>query len=403
MNLRSTITGIEYPFERLEEFAENGEALEVVFPAMKKARILPGKSVWERFSDFFPFEKMNSHLSLGEGDTPLLAAGKRLQELTGIRNLLLKDETRNPTWSFKDRGSLSCICMAQALGENVTATISTGNMGHSLAAYAARAGLAAIVFVPHYAPVEKIAPMALHGAHIFKVQAPDYSMMKREILHMAGKFRLRIVTGNGPLRVEGYKSSAFELFEQLGGRIPDYVAIPTSACGHVRGIFKGFLELREANLINRLPKMIIVQAANCSPVVSAIKQGKKEPIPFRHVQTVAEAISGGDPPGGEEIVLKSQQYGWLAEDASEEEIMEGQHELARSGFFVEPASATPLFAVKKLNSAGKIGPKDTVVLMLTGSGLKDSSVFQRHPYSIFASDLEGLPATLDKVVKKNVR
>ena len=126
------------------------------------------------------------------------------------------------------------------------ATISTGNMGHSIAAYAANAGLRAVVFVPPFAPQEKVMAMAMHGAHVIKVAAPDYAQMKNTVLGLAGRLKLRIVSGNGPIRVEGYKLTAFEMFEQMGGEVPDFVAVPTSACGHIRGIFKGYRELQAA-------------------------------------------------------------------------------------------------------------------------------------------------------------
>jgi threonine synthase len=136
--LVSTITGREYPFERLEEFADNGEALEVELAGIERARPRPGRHLWVRFAEFLPFKTMDASASLGEGNTPLVEAGKRLTAFSGLARLLLKNETQNPTWSFKDRGSLACIFMAQEMGERTTATISTGNMGHSIAAYGAR-------------------------------------------------------------------------------------------------------------------------------------------------------------------------------------------------------------------------------------------------------------------------
>ena len=248
---------------------------------------------------------MDASASLGEGNTPLVDAGGRLKSFTGIERLLLKNETQNPTWSFKDRGSLACIFMAQEMGERTTATISTGNMGHSIAAYGARAGLKALVFVPEFAPREKLMAMTIHGATVVRVQAPDYALMKKAVLGLAKEFNLRIVSGNGPIRAEGYKLTAFELCEQTRGELPDYIAVPTSACGHIRGLFKGFRELLAAGLIRRLPRMIVVQAANNSPIVSAIKQGAKHVIPFSNFHTVAEAITTGNPMGGDEIIAKA--------------------------------------------------------------------------------------------------
>jgi threonine synthase len=385
--LVSTISGVEYPFERLEEFADNGEALEVALPDIDRARPQPGRYLWERFAEFLPFKKMDAAVSLGEGNTPLVDGGARLKAFTGIDCLLLKNETQNPTWSFKDRGSLMCIFMAQELGEHTTTTISTGNMGHSIAAYAARAGLKALVFVPEFAPQEKLLAMTIHGATVVRVQAPDYALMKKAVLGLAREFNLRIVSGNGPIRAEGYKLAAFELYEQTRGQLPDYVAVPTSACGHIRGLFKGFRELLLAGLISRLPRMIVVQAANNSPIVSAIKQGSKRVIPFSNFHTVAEAITTGNPMGGEEIIAKACTYNWLAEDAEEGEILESQRVLAQAGWFVEPAAATTLCAVKKLRTQGRIAAGESVLLMLTGAGLKDLEALKYQPFNVIESNL----------------
>jgi threonine synthase len=177
---------------------------------------------------------MSEDFYLGEGNTSLIQADQRLREFAGISNLLFKNETQNPTWSFKDRGSLTCIFMAKKMGEKVTATISSGNMVNSIAAYGAKAGIKVIVFVPEFTPKEKIMAMSIHGAIIIKVKAEDYSMMKKHILSFAKKLKLRIVSGNGPIRVEGYKLTSFEMFQQMENKVPDYIAVPTSACGNVK-------------------------------------------------------------------------------------------------------------------------------------------------------------------------
>ncbi len=394
-HLVSTITGREYPFERLAEFAENGEALEVALPGLERARPQPGTHLWERFAEFLPFKGMNASACLGEGNTPLLKAGERLSAFTGIERLLLKNETQNPTWSFKDRGSLACIFMAQELGETTTATISTGNMGHSIAAYGAKAGIRSLVFVPEFAPKEKLRSMTIHGATVLKVHAPDYALMKQTVLGLAKEFNLRIVSGNGPIRAEGYKLTAFEMWEQMRGEVPDYIAVPTSACGHIRGLFKGYRELRAAGLIHRLPRMIVVQAANNSPIVSAIKRGFKQVVPFSNFLTVAEAITTGNPMGGDELINKAYEHGWLAEDVTEAEILEGQRVFAQGGYFVEPATATTLGAVRKLRAAGQIGAEASVVLMLTGAGLKDLEVLEQQPSKVVESSLEEVRRDLE--------
>jgi len=390
VHLRSTISGNEYPFARLEEFAENRESLEVVISGIENARIRQGNRTWERFAEFMPFAETHPELSLGEGSTPLIEASPLLKTYTGVENLLLKNETANPTWSFKDRGSVACSMMAREQGESMTATISTGNMGQSIAAYGARAGLDVLIFLPEFVPREKILAMAVHGAKIIKVRGADYADMKLRALALASRFGLRIVSGNGPIRVEGYKMEAFELFEALRGEVPDFIVVPTSACGHIRGIFKGFRELFAAGLISRLPRMVVVQAAVNSPIASAIHTRSGKITPFRNFTTIAEALSSGNPPGGEEILAKAKEFDWLAGVASEDEILESQLLYARSGFFVEPGSATTLAALRSLKAAGAIKSRDRVVVVLTGSGMKDMDVVNRHAMNIVDCGIDDL-------------
>lgn len=396
--LISTISGEEYPFDYLSEFAENGESLEVRLESLSQARVRNGSTIWERFADFFPSDYRPEY-SLGEGNTPLLTSIP-LAEYLGLDSIFLKNETLNPTWSFKDRGSLACVLMANEMREKSLATISTGNMGSSIAAYGARAGLQSIIFIPPYCPEDKIRSMAIHGATIFRVEAADYGEMKQYVLKLAKSLRLRIVSGNGPIRVEGYKSCAFELYEQFGQNVPNFIAVPTSACGHIRGLFKGFCELLSAGLINRLPRMIIVQAQRNSPLVTAFKQGKRNPIPFTDIHTVATAITTGNPPGGDEILHKAYKYNWLAEEATEEEILVSQQTLGKAGFFVEPSSATSLSAVRKLVQAGKIKSHETVVMILTGSGLKDTEAFRGQTLNMIHSNVEKIHDDVKKVLNQ---
>lgn len=395
--LISTLSKKKYPFEKMEEFSEQGESLEVRIEGLESATIRSGATIWERFLDFLPFDHYDPHLTLGEGETPLVSS-KSLGAYVGLDSILLKNETLNPTWSFKDRGSLPCIMMAKEEKEKCILTISTGNMGASIAAYAARAHLHAIIFIPSNCPKEKIRSMSVHGAVVIQVETQDFGEMKRKVMHIADTLKLRIVSGNGPIRVEGYKFCAFELYEQLKGNVPDFIAVPTSACGHIRGLFKGFRELLEAKLTDKLPRMIVVQAEKNSPIVTAFKQNQPKPIPFSNVDTIARAMTTGNPAGGDEILNKAYHYHWLAEHVSEEEILMGQRALGRAGFFVEPSSATSLSAVKKLCAAGHIKPHQSVVLMLTGSGLKDSEGIESHTHSIRHSTNLTLEADLKQIL-----
>ena len=165
--LISTISQQPFPFSRIEEYADNGEALEVQLEGVEHAKIRTEQAgVLKRYANFIPFNDPKATYSLGEGDTPLLEADASLKAETGIENLWIKDETRNPTGSFKDRGSLFCLWMADEMGESALATVSTGNMGHSIAAYAARSGKRALIFVPEFAPMEKVLPMAFFGGSV---------------------------------------------------------------------------------------------------------------------------------------------------------------------------------------------------------------------------------------------
>jgi len=400
VKLISTISGKAYNFSRLEEISDNIEPLEVLIPDLKTAQIREGDLLWDRFSEFLPFP-IREDLSLGEGNTPLDVADEQLKNFCGIDDLLLKNETVNPTGSFKDRGSLLVTAMCRQMKENITATISTGNMGSSISAYGKKAGLKVVVFIPDSTPAEKIRLMSQYAPYILKVKAPDYSTMKKKILSMASELNLRIVSGNGPIRVEGYKLTAFEMFEQMKGKVPDYIAVPTSACGHIRGIFKGYLELCKAGYISKLPKMIIVQARNNSPIVSAIKQGRDSIIPFKNFETIAHAITSGEPYGGKEIITKAGEFSWLAEDVTEEEIVQAQKQLEDSGYFVESASATVLPAVRKLKELKLIKVDAKVVMVLTGIRKKKMSKTISLSNKVISCDLTDVYTKVAEILKRN--
>ena len=395
--LVSVSSGEEYPFERLEEFADDGEPLEVRAD-LTRAKVRTGAcGTAARFRDFFAYRNAAQGGGLGEVITPLVQAPKSLADFVGIERLLLKNETMNPTWSFKDRGTLPLIWLAAELGETTLATISTGNMGHSVAAYAAHHGLRAVVFVPHFTPPEKILSMGAHGAVVVRVASENFGIMKRSVLAQGEAAGLRIVSGNGPHRVEGYKLEAFEMWEQMGSEAPDFIAVPSSACGHIRGIHKGWRELFSAGLVAQVPRMIVVQAANNAPLVSGIEQRLGRMVPVDHVDTIAEAITSGNPPGGDALVRQAQSLGWPAATATEEEILDGQSRLAQAGYLVEPASATSMHAVRKLRATGIIAPESRVVLMLTGSGLKDPTILQRHTMKIWDVNEGDLVAIMDQI------
>jgi len=392
-----TVDRSEYlSIDSLSEFGSKNQATEVELYNIEKARILSGNTIQERFKHFFHFE-IKEELSLGEGYSPLIKSRGAIAKLLHHNSIYLKNETTNPTWSFKDKGSWAMSHHTLALGEKLMATVSTGNMGNSTAAYASRAGFESLVIVPSYASMDKIKAASIAGANILSVNTNNFSNMKKWLADWAPKNNLRLSSGNNPIRVEGYKLTAFNLFEQFNGNLPDYIAIPTSACGHIRGVFKGFVELKKAGYIETLPKMIIVQASGNAPLVNALEKGMNKPDIVDKPNTIASAITTGNPLGGEEIIEKAFKHNWLFEKVSEEEILEGQKLLAQEGIFVEPSAATLPYAIKKLIDADKIHKNESVVMVLTGGGLKDHNNIKIDFSSIIKANDDVLEKTLLKL------
>jgi len=317
-----------------------------------------GQSVWERFYDFWPVEPA-LEFSLGEGDTPLVKS--KLGKELGIK-LYLKNETVNPTWSFKDRGTFLAMSYALKAGYRTVGTVSTGNMAASVSAYASRFGLKAKILVSESASEEKLKAVGAYGGDVIRVRG-DYGRLYFESLKLGEKLGVYFINSDNPFRIEGYKGIAFEIAEEVS---PDYVLIPTSSGGLFRGIAKGFMELHESGLIDSLPKLIAVQAEGCSPICRAFHEGKEKVERFENPETVAKAIANPYPPSGNAVLKLLREFGWDCVAVSDGEIREAQRKLAREGLFVQPASATGIAALRKLDLPE--GAK--VVSILTGSGLR---------------------------------
>ncbi|NJE02351.1 threonine synthase [Thermococcus sp. JdF3] len=320
-----------------------------------------GRTVWERFWDFWPVEPA-LELSLGEGDTPLVRSG--LGEEFGVR-LHLKNETVNPTWSFKDRGTFLAMSYALKAGYRAVGTVSTGNMAASVSAYASRFGLEAKILVSESAGDEKLKAVSVYGGEVIRVRG-DYGKLYFESLKLGERLGVYFINSDNPFRIEGYKGIAFEIAEELS---PDYVLIPTSSGGLFRGIAKGFIELHESGLIDGLPTIIAVQAEGCSPICRAFDEGRAKIERFESPKTVAKAIANPYPPSGNTVLRLMRDFDWKCMAVSDEEILEAQRKLAGEGLFVQPASATGIAALEKLDLPS--GAK--VVSILTGSGLKTLS------------------------------
>ncbi|ACS90122.1 MULTISPECIES: threonine synthase [Thermococcus] len=374
--LKCTSCGREYSLRKPYQRCECGEPLE-----LELFKSVPGigKRVWERFSQFYPFE-LDLEYSLGEGDTPLTKA-KRLSKELGVE-LYLKNETLNPTWSFKDRGTFIGIHRALELGFNKIGTVSTGNMAASVAAYGARFGLETYILVSSTIVEEKLKALEVYGAKVIKVRG-DYGGLYYRSLEIGQRKGIYFINSDDPFRVEGYKSIGFEIAEEV---TPDYVVIPTSSGGLFRGIVKGFLELKESGLIEDLPTFVAVQAEGCSPICKAFNESRQKIERFENPHTIAHAIENPYPPSGNAVLRLLNELKGLCVAVSDEEILEAQQDLGREGIFVQPASATGIAAIKKLR--GRIEEDTKVVSILTGSGLKTHS--QMKAVKVMECSLESL-------------
>ncbi|MGN9165245.1 threonine synthase [Tissierellaceae bacterium HCP3S3_D8] len=346
------------------------------------------QSLLERYKEFYPFLDMDIDFSLGEGFTSLIYS-EELSKYYGVKSIYFKNESENPTWSFKDRGTITGILRARDLGYKKIGTVSTGNMATSVAAYGSMAGMETIILVKKEIADEKLKPIAIYRPRLIKVDG-DYGRLYEESLKLGSENGIYFINSDVPFRVEGYKTIAFEICEQLNFSIPDYIIVPTSAGGNIRGIEKGFREFKNAGLIDRIPKMVAVQAVGCSPIHRAFVENKKEIERFEDPKTIAHAIENPFPPSGNQVLRMLKRNGGITISVEDEEIIEAQSKMASIGIFGQPASATSLAAVKKLTSQGYLKKEDRVVCIVTASGLKYTSALDRHKLNILDAKLEEL-------------
>ncbi|MCX7918167.1 MAG: threonine synthase [bacterium] len=347
------------------------------------------QTILDRYADFFPFTKKIHHtLSLHEGYTPLIEHSELASELR-IRRILFKNETQNPTWSFKDRGTVTGLAHAISLGYKRIGTVSTGNMAVSVAAYGAKVGLETIILVSASLPLEKLYPIAIYNPTLIKVKG-DYSQLYFASLELGKKKRIYFINSDVPFRVEGSKTIAFELCEQLEFKVPDYVVVPTSSGGNFRGILKGFEEFKQAGFIDTIPIMVCAQAAGCSPIYNAFSAGKETISRIKNPDTLCHAIDNPYPPSGNAVLRKLKEHNGIAVAVSDEEILNAQRTMAQCGIFGQPDSAVPLAAIEKMHREKKLKPSDTIVAIVTGSGLKYSAVLTHHTMNIQSCKLDNL-------------
>lgn len=332
----------------------------------------PAMGVW-RYSALIPVDG-DARVSMGEGDTPvvhLAALGRQV----GLPNLYAKLEYYSPTGSFKDRGATVLISKARELGVGLLVEDSSGNAGASIAAYCARAGIEAGIYVPASAPVAKKAQIAVYGAEVVAVEGTRDDVTEAALERCRRDGAYYGSHNWNPFFLEGTKTFAYEVATRFRFDPPEHLVVPVGNGSLFLGSWKGFRELRDLGLVGSLPKLHVAQAAGCMPIVHAFQRGldRTEPIPT--APTVAGGISIGRPSRGHLILRVARESGGGAAAVTDEEILRYQRSLASlEGIFCEPTSAAAFAALPHLVEQGSIDPAERVLVAVTGIGLKDAGV-----------------------------
>lgn len=320
----------------------------------------------QRYRKYLPVRQMHSIVSLGEGNTPLIKLGNISQQLNRKVDIYVKFEGLNPTGSFKDRGMTVAVTKAVENKSRAILCASTGNTAASAAAYAARAGLMAFVFIPEgKIAVGKLAQAMMYGAVVIQI-AGNFDEGMALVKELSEESRITIVNSINPYRLEGQKTAAFEIVDALGSA-PDYHCLPVGNAGNISACWMGYQAYRRDKKISALPKMIGYQAMGAAPFV----QGH----PIDNPETVATAIRIGAPQSWDKAIAAQQQSGgWFG--ALEDEVILAVQRLlaAQEGIFCEPASAVSLAGILRDIHRGKIPAGSRVVCTLTGHGLKDPMI-----------------------------
>ena len=325
-------------------------------------------SMW-RYRPFLPVEEDSPAPPLRVGWSPLYKAD-RLSKVLGLKTLYIKDDGQNPTASLKDRASAMAVVKAREAGADTIACSSTGNAASSLAGNAAAAGLATYIFVPSRAPKGKVAQLMIFGATVISVDGSyeDTFALSKAAIDRWGWYNRNAAIN--PYLSEGKKTVSFELMEQLGWQVPDYVALSVGDGCTIAGVWKGLRDLYETGFIDRLPKLLSVQAEGCCPLNRSLQTG--EPWSPMEENTLADSIAVGVPRNADKALNAVRESNGIAVNVSDEEILAAMRLLGRTqGVFGEPAGVTGTAGVKKALELGLIDPDSTVVSIVTGNGLKD--------------------------------
>lgn len=357
-------------------------------------------SIW-RYRDFFPPVSDKNIVTLGEGGTPLVRS-KYLGPSLGVENLYFKNDTLMPTGSFKDRGYSLAVSFAMDIGVRRGITYSSGNAGASFAAYSARAGFPGVVMVEYQASPMKKTMIMLYGANTAVLDFDNFeqieTMLDKAVTDLGCYVFVNFIN---PVRHEAMKTYAYEVFSELG-QVPDWSFHPMGTGGGVWGTWKGYRELADIGVADRLPHMVAVQPEAVCWLKQAVDSGAATAKMFGDsTKTIAQSISGNSPlQGGKRLLSAVRDSGGLAMGVSDQEILEAMVDLGHEGIGAEPSSAAAVAAFKQAVKQGKINSHDTVVCTITGTAFKQPSVVERIadlPKYSMRADVDELRSLLNKL------
>ena len=339
---------------------------------------LEQSGVW-RYRELFPFIEDQRHIvTLREGNTPLLSAA-RAAEYGGLDRVTFKHQGFNPTGSFKDNGMTGGVAQARRLGMKRVACVSTGNTSASMAAYASAGGLEPLIFIPHgNISYGKLAQALEYGAKTFQVEA-NFDQILALVRVLAERLGIYLLNSINPFRIEGQKSIVIEMMDQRDWQAPDWIVLPGGNLGNISAFGKGLREMHCLGLIDRLPRLAVVQAEGASPFYEYMRERGQAPFVARaHPETLATAIKIGDPVSWPKAQFEIESTNGVVESVTEQEIADAKAIIGASGIGCEPASAATLAGIRKLTVAGVMSRDADVVAVLTGNVLKDPDYIYRY-------------------------
>jgi threonine synthase len=352
--------------------ATSPDDLKALFKARRTSDAEIDRSgVW-RFRELMPFVSDTANIvTIREGNTPIYTA-PRSAEYAKLDHMRFKHQGLNPTGSFKDNGMTTGVTQAKALGAKAVACASTGNTSASMAAFAARAGVRGVVFIPAgQVAYGKLSQSLEYGSLVVEIEG-NFDDAMRLVRELSQETELYLLNSLNPFRLEGQKAIAIEMLEQLNWTVPDWLVVPGGNLGNSSAIGKALFEMREVGLIERLPRLAVIQAEGAAPLYEYLHSNDKSVFQgVEHPSTLATAIKVGKPVSWPKALRALAWTNGLVERVSEQEIADAKAIIGRDGIGCEPASATTLAGIKKLAAAGHIRSHENVVGVLTGNVMKD--------------------------------